>query len=104
MAHVWLAMHGSSTIPEFYYLMCFFNLILKLCLHCKEIIPFLLFFVFDPVFLLFCYLFLLISWAIIFVQNSSRRRQEEYLEIYIADFEQLISDDIVWRMLEGISS
>ena len=102
MAHVWIAMHGWSTIPEFYYLMCFFNLILKLCLYCKLIILF-LFFVFDSVFLLFSYLFLLISWTIIFVQNSSRR-QEEYLGIYIADFEQLISDDIVWRMLEGISS
>ena len=42
--------------------------------------------------------------AIIFVQNSSWGRQEEYLGIYIADFEQIISDDIVWRMLEGISS
>ena len=51
-----------------------------MCLYCKEIIPFLLFFfVFDPVFLLFYYLFLLISWTIIFVQH----------------FEQLISDDIV---------
>ena len=75
MAHVW-------PIHDFWVLLfnMFFNLILKLCLYCKEIIPFLLFFfVFDPVFLLFYYLFLLISWTIIFVQ----------------DFEQLISDDIV---------
>ena len=46
MAHVWLAMHGWSTIPEFYYLIYFVNVILKLCLYCKEIIPFLLFFCF----------------------------------------------------------
>ena len=30
-----------------------------------------------------------------FCPKSSRRRQEEYLAIYVADFEQLISDDIV---------
>ena len=75
MAHVW-SIHDSWVLL----FNMFFNLTLKLCLYCKEIIPFLLFFfVFDPVFLLFYYLFLLISWTIIFVQ----------------DFEQLISDDIV---------
>ena len=42
----WLAMHGWSTIPEFYYLVWLFNLKLKLCLYCKEITPFLLFFCF----------------------------------------------------------
>ena len=69
-------MHGSYAIPEFYYLIWSFNLILKLRLYCKEIMPLLLFFfVFDPVFLLLCYLFLLNSWTIIFVQNSSRRRR-----------------------------
>ena len=38
-SHTWL-------IHEFYYLMCFFNLILKLCLCCRENIPFLLLFCF----------------------------------------------------------
>ena len=42
MAHAWLAIHGWSTIPEFYYPMCFFNLILNFCLYCRENIPFLL--------------------------------------------------------------
>ena len=50
-----LAMHGpcmaSHTwlIHEFYYLMCFLNFILKLCLYCRKTFRFCCFFVFDPV-------------------------------------------------------
>ena len=59
MAHGWLAMHGWSAIPEFYYLMWFFNLKLKLSLYCRKIIPLLLFFCFWSRFLTF---FLLIPF------------------------------------------
>ena len=44
-------LHGWSAIPEFYYLMWFSNLILKLCLYCREIMPLLLFFRFWSRFL-----------------------------------------------------
>ena len=39
-------MHDSYAIPEFYYLIWSFNLILKLRLYYKEIMPLLLFFLF----------------------------------------------------------
>ena len=39
-------MQGWSTILEFYYSICFFKLILKLWLYCREKIPFLLLFCF----------------------------------------------------------
>ena len=46
-------MYDWSAIPEFYYLMWFFNLVLKLCLYCRKIIPFLFYFCFWSRFLTF---------------------------------------------------
>ena len=100
MAYVWLVMHGWSTIPEFYCLMCFFNLILKLCLYCKEIIPLLLFFRFWSCVLTFLLLIPFNFMDNYFCPKSNKRRQEQYLGTYIADLEQLISNNIVWRMLK----
>ena len=50
MAHGWLAMHGWSEILEFYYLIWFFNVKLKLCLYCCETIPFLFLIPFSYIF------------------------------------------------------
>ena len=74
MAHVLLAMHRWSTITEFYYLMCFFNLVLKLCLYFVGEHSV---FVFDSVLLPFWCLFAVISWKITFVQSSNRSDQKK---------------------------
>ena len=79
VSYAWL-MHGWSMIPEFCYLMCLFNLILKLCLYCRENIPFCCFFVFDIVSLLFCYLFVAILRKNFIAQSSSITGQENIWE------------------------
>ena len=66
-----LPIHDWSTIPEFYYLMCFVNITLKLCLNCSEIIPVLLSFCFWSCFVTF---FLLIRCS--FIKNYSCRKQQ----------------------------
>ena len=66
-----LPIHDWSTIPEFYYLMCFVNITLKLCLNCSEIIPLLFPFCFWSCFVTF---FLLIRCS--FIKNYSCRKQQ----------------------------
>ena len=80
-SHAWL-IHDSWVLLFNVFFKSYFKIVFIL----QGDYPLFLFFfvfVFDPVFLLFCYLFLLISWAIIFVQNRSRRRQEEYLYCWL---------------------
>ena len=66
----------------------FFNLILKLWLYCREIIPFSFLFCFRSRFLP-CYLFVVISWKITFVQGTSRTGQKNIWKFKMATLNSL---------------
>ena len=73
VSHAWL-IHDSCVLLFTVYFLSYFKIVFILQ---GDYPVFVIFFVFDRIFLLICSLFLLISLKIIFVQKSNRRRHKK---------------------------